>query len=368
MNLKSTTQGIGPIAFRTIDRRRLLCGLMAGVLSVPGSHSAWNPLLATKGVTDFAASDNPQWAAAIEKGLKWLVGQQTRLGFWNHETFTTAITALAGIALIASGSTTIQGPYAQPIRLTVDYLLSKSRKNGLIGDPQRDHRYTYGHGFAMLFLSQILGEEEDNDRRSELTDVLQRAVDFSVSAQTKAGGWGYVSGQQEDFDEGSTTITQVQGLRGCRNAGMVVPRQAIDRAIDYIYKCKNPDGGISYSTANKGDSRPAITAASLAALYEAGDYKSEHIPPMWEYCRKSLHDFRNDAYGHWHYAYLYYSQVVYRRGPEEWEAYRNGLYDHIVGLQTADGSWDVSVDGSYATSMNLIILQLDLGLLPIFQR
>ena len=31
-----------------------------------------------------------------------------------------------------------------------------------------DNRYTYGHGFAMLFLSQVLGEEEDVERREEL--------------------------------------------------------------------------------------------------------------------------------------------------------------------------------------------------------
>ena len=108
--------------------------------------------------------------------------------------------------MIASGSTTTQGPYAKQIRSTVDYLLSKTQANGLIGDPIRDHRYTYGHGFAMLFLSQVLGEEEDIDRRTELIGALKRAVDFSVGAQTKAGGWGYVSSKNSSFDEGSTTI------------------------------------------------------------------------------------------------------------------------------------------------------------------
>ena len=34
------------------------------------------------------------------------------------------------------------------------------------------------------------------------------AVTFSGSAQTEAGGWGYVSAREgNDFDEGSTTIT-----------------------------------------------------------------------------------------------------------------------------------------------------------------
>ena len=125
----------------------------------------------------------------------------------------------------------------------------------------------------MLFLSQVLGEEEDQDRREELTEILQRAVEFSVNAQTRSGGWGYVSAKDgNNFDEGSTTITQVQGLRGCRNAGVSVPGEIIEKAKKYIYGCKNTDGGISYSSRNRGSSRPAITAAALAAVLGANRF------------------------------------------------------------------------------------------------
>ena len=129
--------------------------------------------------------------------------------------------------------------------------------NGLIGDPLHDDRYTYGHGFSMLFLSQVLGEEEDAERREQLIDVLTRAVVFTGRAQTKGGGWGYVSAKDgNDFDEGSTTITQVQGLRGCRNAGIPVPKEIVDKAVDYIKKCTGPDGGVRYNLA-----APAAAAA-----------------------------------------------------------------------------------------------------------
>ena len=141
----------------------------------------------------------------------------------------------------------------------------------------------------MLFLSQVLGKKK-TDRRQELIEVLNKAVEFSGRAQTESGGWGYVSAADgNDFDEGSTTITQVQGLRGCRNAGLPVPTEIIDRAKKYIYRCKNADGGISYSSRNRGSSRPAITAAALAALYNAGDYDSQHVPEMMEYCKKNLY-------------------------------------------------------------------------------
>ncbi|MCA9168429.1 MAG: hypothetical protein KDB23_12205 [Planctomycetales bacterium] len=247
-----------------------------------------------------------------------------------------------------------------------------ARPNGLIGDPQRDNRYTYGHGFSMLFLSQVLGEEEDDERRHDLLELLTKAVEFSGRAQTKSGGWGYVSAADgNDFDEGSTTITQVQGLRGCRNAGIPVPADIIERAKQYIYQCKNTDGGISYSSRNRGSSRPAITAAALAALYNAGDYDSKHVPEMMEYCKKNLYRISPGAqhFGHWHYTYLYYSQVVYRQGGDDWATFRTPLYKQIVSEQSADGSWkDDMVGPIYITSINLTILQLEKALLPIYQR
>ena len=147
----------------------------------------------------------------VAKGLDWLVRKQSRRGSWsaNEGRYPTAMTALAGTAMLMEGSTTTQGRYAESIRQAVDYLVSRSRVNGLIGDPKTDDRYTYGHGFSMLFLSQVLGEEEDERRREELVKMLTKAVEFSGRAQTVDGGWGYVSAKDgNNFDEGSTTITR----------------------------------------------------------------------------------------------------------------------------------------------------------------
>jgi squalene cyclase len=308
----------------------------------------------------------------MRHGLDWVARTQSPVrGNWTAENYPTAMTALAGTALVCSGSTTTQGPYAKNIRRAVDYLLSKSRANGLIGDPQTDNRYTYGHGFSMLFLSQVLGEEQDEETRQLLIEALVKAVDFSGKAQTKSGGWGYVSAKDgNDFDEGSTTITQVQGLRGCRNAGIPVPSEVIENAKKYIYECKNQDGGISYSSRNRGSSRPAITAAALATLYNAGAYDSEHVPPMLEYCKKTLANIADatHSYGHWHYTYLYYSQVMYRQGPKEWNPFRDKLYDKIVGEQNDEGYWTGNIGPIYVTACNLIMLQLDKAHLPIYQR
>ncbi len=313
----------------------------------------------------------PQVNRVVDRGLEWLANTQSRLGHWsaNDGRYPTAMTALAGMAMLAEGSTTTQGKYSAQIRRAVDYLVSRSRSNGLIGDPTRDDRYTYGHGFSMLFLSQVLGEEEDVDRRRTLVDVLTRAVEFTGQAQTSAGGWGYVSARDgHGFDEGSTTITQVQGLRSCRNAGIPVPKEIIDRAIKYIRNCTLPDGGVQYSSKG-GGARPAITAAAIACLFNAGDYDSEYVPKLMEYCSQNLSNISNQGFGHWHYAHYYYAQVLYREGGSTWDEYRRKVEAKLVSEAGADGSWNQGYIGPvYTTAINLTILQLQRAMLPIYQR
>lgn len=318
-----------------------------------------------------AGAKDPEVQRVVQRGLDWLASQQTRRGSWSAtgSKYPTAMTAMAGIALLAEGSTTTQGKYALNIRQAVNYLLDHSRPNGLIGDPQNDDRYTYGHGFSMLFLSQVLGEEEDLERRQQLFDVLSRAVVFCGQAQTAAGGWGYVSAQDgQDFDEGSTTITQVQGLRGCRNAGVPVPKEIIDKAIKYIEKCTLPDGGVQYNIKG-GGGRPAITAAAIACLFNAGEYDNKLVPKLEDYCNKNLGNISNEGFGHWHYAHYYFSQVKYREGSKSWDEYRDKIFARLVKEANPDGSWTQGYIGPvYTTAINLTILQLENGALPIYQR
>lgn len=349
-------------------RRRSALGQRRAVLPwVAIAAAAW----VACGQAMAAAPRDPDVQRVVQRGLEWLASHQSRRGNWtaNGGRYPTAMTAMAGVALLCEGSTTTQGKYAANIRAAVNYLVDRSRPNGLIGDPNLDDRYTYGHGFSMLFLSQVLGEEEDLERREQLVDVLTRAVTFCGQAQTEAGGWGYVSaadGQQ--FDEGSTTITQVQGLRGCRNAGIVVPKEIIDKAVNYIRKCTLPDGAVQYNIKG-GGGRPAITAAAIACLFNAGEYDDELVPRLQRYCDKNLSSITNEGFGHWHYAHYYYSQVLYREGGKRWQDYRNKIVERLLKEANPDGSWSQGYIGPvYTTAINLTILQLENAALPIYQR
>ncbi len=310
--------------------------------------------------------------AAVHKALDFLVAEQKRQGYWEAQqgAYRVAMTALAGTAMLAEGSTTTTGRYASSISKAVDYLLARSRPNGLIGYREDGH-YTYGHGFSMVFLSQVFGEEEDVRRREEIREVLTKAVQFCADAQTTRGGWGYVSAKEgQDFDEGSTCITQVQGLRACRNAGIPVSKEIIDRAKKYIADCTTSAGGVQYSIKGGGE-RPPITAAALAALFNAGEYDTELTKRMRKFCDDRIWPGKklSSSSGHWHYMHFYYAQVIYRQGGDRWNKYRREIEDKLLKEASSGGGWsDRQIGHVYTTSINCIILQLDKGYLPIYQR
>lgn len=341
---------------------RRICGILAcAMLAVPLAPAWAAPKTADAKVKQ-----------SVDRALEFLAREQRRQGYWeaNSGQYRVAMTALAGLALLCEGSTSTRGKYSRNIDLAVDYLLENARPNGLIGF-EDDYHYTYGHGFSMLFLAEVYGDERSQDRREELRRVLTNAVIFSAQAQTDRGGWGYVSAKDGNgFDEGSTCITQVQGLRACRNAGIPVPREIIDRAKQYIYDCMTDEGAVQYSIKG-GGARPAITAAACASMFNAGEYDSENVRKMLEYCRKNVWPGQSQQqfFGHWHYAHFYYAQVMYRLGGEDWDKYFDDIGGQILRKQSANGAWKEGQIGDvYTTSINAVILQLDNGYLPIYQR
>ena len=116
---------------------------------------------------------------------------------------------------------------------------------------------------------------------------------------------------------------------------------------------------------------PPISAAAIACLFSTGDYESEYVKKLLDYCRKNLSPTGDNgqSFGHWHYAHYYYAQGLYRIGGAEWEKYNQQISDEIMRKQSASGAWkEGHVGPVYTTAINCTILQLENGYLPIYQR
>ncbi len=347
---------------------------------------------------------------AVERGLEYLKRTQALDGHWEAQggQYPTTMTALAGMCFLMEGSTLKEGKYSDQIKKAVDWFLSPNRiqANGLLGDvrnPTEATRYMYGHGFGTLFLASVYGEEEDKDQREKLERTLKKAVEFIAKAQTNkryrkvegkevdVGGWGYVSAADGgNFDEGSVTITQLQALRAARNAGIPVPKEVIQKATDYLEACTTPKGGVIYSWAGgngnaiAGQERPPITAAAVACAFSAGQYRSELAKKWIKFCKENI-PVAKGRIAHDEYQSYYYAQFVYILGddrygelfPKEdkstwltWSKYKEAMYPYLIDQQDKNtGAWTSGYIGPvFSTAVNLTILQLEKGILPIYQR
>ncbi len=309
---------------------------------------------------------------AVQRGLDWLARNQANDGSWRNSggygSYPAAMTGLAGMAFIASGSTPTRGKHWQQVRDSVDFLLKHADPNsGVISVPAEEGRGMYGHGFATLFLASVFGMEEDVKKQERLKRVLDKAVGLISSAQSSAGGWIYTP--DSNSDEGSVTVTQIQALRACRMAGIAVDKKTIDRAVDYIKKCQNGDGSIRYSLNSGGEGRPAITAAGVAVLYNAGMYDDQpFVEKAVQYCKKQI-QVSVDNTGHHFYTHLYWSQALYQRGGADWTGYLDKKAAWLLRQQKKDGSWEGDGVGTvYGTAIALTILLLPYSYAPIYQR
>jgi len=312
----------------------------------------------------------PQTMAAIERGLAYLARNQDGSGVWSNRgrygAYPVAMTSLAGLALLMDGNTTTQGRYAPHVDRAARFLLQSLRPNGLIAREQQESRPMYGHGFAMLFLGQLYGMTEEPARAEEIHDLLTQAVALTGKAQTEAGGWYYTPNSQND--EGSVTITQVQALRSCRNAGLGVPKNVIDKAMNYLAESQNTDGGIRYSLRQpRGNSRPAITAAAACCWFNAGEYDNPRAKRAVDFCKRSVLP-RGSQGGHDYYAHFYWAQALYISRDPFWATYFPKRRDYLLSQQLPSGGWQGDGVGDvYGTAIALVILQLPFNQLPIMQ-
>ncbi len=312
----------------------------------------------------------PETEAAIERGLSYLARKQDRQGSWSnlggYGAYPVPMTALAGLALLMDGNTTTQGRYAPQVDRAARYLQRSSLPSGLIAQTENEARPMYGHGFGMLFLSQLLGMTENPERAKEIREVLQRGVVVTGKAQSRDGGWIYTPGG--GGDEGSVTVTQVQALRSCRNVGVAVPKSVIDQAMAYLANSQNSDGGIRYSLRQAGGpSRPPLAAAAVCCWYNAGEYTNPRAARALGYCKDTLKPDQVNQ-GHDFYAHFYYAQALYLSKTPFWDEYFPKRRDRLLAQQRSDGSWQGDGVGDvYGTAIALVILQLPYNQLPIMQ-
>jgi prenyltransferase beta subunit len=302
---------------------------------------------------------------AIESGLAWLARSQSADGSFGSSTYkgNIAVTSVAGLAFMSSGSSPGRGPYGAQIDKALAYVMENTSPAGFVAVVGAStHGPMYSHGFGTLFLAEAYGMTH----RSEIREKLQKAVRLIIDTQNNEGGWRYQP-VRRDADL-SVTICQINALRAARNAGLFVPKETVDACIRYVKLSQNADGGFRYMLQGGASAFPR-SAAGVVALQSAGEYDSKEIRDAIAYLRQFTRDIKlGNRYSHYFYGHYYAAQAMWLRGGDEWNEWYPAIRNELIRHQLPAGYWNDTICNEYGTAMALIILQIPNNYLPIFQR
>jgi prenyltransferase beta subunit len=269
------------------------------------------------------------------------------------------VTALCGLAFLASGSTPDRGPYGRQLTAITNYLLACRAPNGYIVESNtKSHGPMYGHGFAVMYLAEVYGMTD----RPDLRLAVKQGVQLILDTQNEQGGWRYFPTPKEA--DISVTVCEMMALRAARNAGIAVPKETIDKAVNYIRLCQVPeDGGFRYRALEAAESRFPRSAAAIVALYTAGIHDDPLIQRGQLYLRRHLpgSPLRQRDPDYYFYGEYYGVQAAWHIGGDLWTAWYPAIAEELLSTQSPQGFWrDNAIGHEYATAMALIVL--------IFQR
>lgn len=355
-----------------------------------------------------APGSEPSTEAAIELGLEFLARHQRADGSWSLGGFDPghpqkqgqfhsdmAATGLALLAFQGAGYTHREFKYAPQLQRAIDWMTARQDAAGglyLESDERSNQNCRmYSHAIASLALCEAFGMTQD----SRLREPCRQALAYIAGTQDERGGWRYYAEPQMRQSDTSVTGWMLMALQSGRLSGIEVPAETWSGIEQWLQVAHDPQreglfrynpfaedtGGVNRSAGR----RPTVSMTSVGLLMrlytgwkrtdprtlEGADYLlAEQLPGD----RTSV---ERDTY-YWYYA----TQVFRHVGGERWEQWQAKLHPLLVHtqIQTGDsaGSWDPyapvpdrwgSAAGRlYVTAMNLLSLEVNYRLLPLYEE
>ncbi|MCC9599727.1 terpene cyclase/mutase family protein [Stieleria sp. JC731] len=301
-------------------------------------------------------------------GLGFLKRTQDDRGTWPAgEAAGPGTTSLALLAFLASGEDPNHGPYRETIRKAIRHIIgSQNEKTGYMGPSM------YHHGFALLALSEAYGMVDETDLftdRPANARTLGQAVELAVRSaltsqkRNRARAWRYSPGASDADTSVSGAV--LMGLLAARNAGIEVPDDAINSAIEYFVAMTADDGTVGYTTASQGGLE-SIARSGIANLVMAIARRKDL--PAYQVTAKYLIDHQGDDPGWPEYARYYQAQALFQWDLEIWNRWNEDLIRSLKNQQKDDGSFEGELGVTNSTSMSLLALGVNFRFLPIYER
>ncbi len=339
-------------------------------------------------------------AAAIRKGVAFLVETQNKDGSWgsdssgrswevlatvpgSHHAFRVASSALCVMALLRAPerSPDVEAATERGLRYVIERCRVK-RPNGM------EFYNTWTFAYSLQCFAEAIGSERHAALEADMRAAGDRLVEALGIYQTLDGGWTYL-----DFRVGSyhpsdssmtfTTATVLIALHEAQEVGIKVPKRLIDRGLLVLRRGRKEDGsyiygqylairpalGVNQPKGSLGRSQTCNLALHLfGEKVTQGDmkagletyFKYHHFADIGRK-RPIPHEAWYQTSGYFYFYGHYYGALVLDLLPEaDRAALWPKLRDAVAPLQEPDGSWwDYPLYGyhkPYGTAFALLTL------------
>ncbi len=301
------------------------------------------------------------------KGLQYLVSTQSQSGGWSGGQTGPGVTGLGLMVFLASGEDPNFGKYSGNVKRAIRSLITEQDKNtGILGNSM------YHHVFAMLGLAEAYGTVDDRNlwpsgnsaEQLSVGQSLELSVRGAVTSQksNSMGAWRYSpSGSDADTSVAGAVL---MGLLAARNAGIEVPDESLDNALNY-FKSHTADGGtVAYSGGVGGGSENMTCIAAL--VYAVG--RKRDWPQFKATVGNLSRNLQGNARSYEFYNRYYKAQALFQGNFQAWARWNQATTRVLKAKQLADGSFDSSHGKAYGTAMSMLALALNYRFLPIYER
>lgn len=308
---------------------------------------------------------------AVESGLAWLAKQQAKDGSWSlrgpyndggTQENKPAATAMALLAFLGDGNTHVAGPYKDNVASGIKWLVAQQDRDGFFAKKAQDHQQAYAQAQASLAVCELFAMTKD----SWLRDKAQLAVDCAEQWQAEEGGWRY----QPRFDS-DTSITGwfVMALQSASSAGLKVNQAVLYRVPEFLDSVQDYDGA-AYAYQPRRAPSEAMTAEGLLCRQYLG-WPHSH-PALARGVEAISTDFNFDINQPDFYYWYYATQVLHHYGGKEWEAWNVRMREQLPGMQIKRGrdagSWPPQSDNWGGTGGRLYTTCFAIYCLEVYYR
>jgi hypothetical protein len=354
----------------------ILCFASAGFIATPlaaQEKPADAPLAVEAPATAEAEAPEmtEQAEIAIERGLKFLISSQNKDGSWSSKDpakgagggYAIAGTSLGLMAFMVEGHFPGFGPYGKALDRAKEYLLKRSKDSptGAMGVKM------YEIGLFTIAMSELWGMTSDPDDNKKIQVALERVVEVILRSQSPLGGWRYAPRPDAGQDTSVTAMVFVS-LASAREAGVLVPAEAIERLTGYLrdQAFDEQRGGFGYQ--GKGYTI-ACTAGGVYAAQLAGNRDTEWVSAALSSLENDPKMFSRKDNGHFYYSHYYAMQAMVQAGEDHYAKWYPKIRDSLLALQQTNGSWqEQELDYPHKTPMAIIILGTPNRYIPVYQR